>query len=148
VSNKITDYALALADSLDAYTFTATGLQPTVIYDHWPTYDAEDMVNPVVAVVPGGVEVSRTARGLQQYDYLVNVFVGRQVVNTAQGDAVSDLSEEIQDAIWAHVWDESVTWPAGSSSPMTIETTLNPEDGLAERNAWRAVLTVTYRSFR
>lgn len=148
MSNKITDYALALAESLDAYTFTATALQPDVVYDHWPTYDAEDMADPVIAVVPGGVEVTRTARGIQQYDYLVNVFVGRRVTNTAQGDAISNLCEEVQDAIWAHAWDEAVTWPAGSSSPMTIETSLNPEDGLAERNAWRAVLTVTYRSFR
>jgi hypothetical protein len=106
------------------------------------------MVDPVIAVVPAGIEVTRTARGLQQYDYLLNVFVGRMANTTAQGDAVSDLFEEVHDAVWAHTWGQSVTWPTGSSSPMAVEATLNPEDGLAERNAWRAVLTVTYRSFR
>lgn len=143
----IVDYADALAESLALHEFTISP-PPDVTRDHWPTFDLEDMADPVIAVVPGGIEVSRTARGIQQYDYQLNVFVGRKAITTSQGDAVSELAEEVQDAIWAHDWDEAVQWPTGSSSPMTVETVLNPDDGLAEHNAWRAVLTVTYRSFR
>jgi hypothetical protein len=31
---------------------------------------------------------------------------------------------------------------------MEVEVTLNPDEGLQERNVWRAVITATYRVHR
>lgn len=148
MSNKIIDIADALANSLAAYTFNSVAIAPEVLRDHWLAYTVEDMADPVIAVVPAGIETVRTSRDAQQYDYTINVFVGRQAATTAQADAVSDLFEEVQDAIWAHTWDSGVSWPSGTSSPMGVTAELNPNDGLNERNVWRGVLEVNYRLFR
>jgi hypothetical protein len=34
------------------------------------------------------------------------------------------------------------------TSPQAITIDINPDDALQERNVWRAVITVTYRTFR
>jgi hypothetical protein len=139
------EIADALADSLDAYSFSLT---PAVQRRNWPTYDIEDMAEPVVAVMPGAIETTRANRNYWEYDYAVVVFVGRHAPTEALADATMDLAEEMVDAIRQHDWDEAVTWPAGVTSPMTVEVTLNPDEGLQERNVWRAVITATYRVHR
>jgi hypothetical protein len=59
-----------------------------------------------------------------------------------------DLLEELVDLIRSHDWDESVTWPSGVTSPMEIEVDLNPDEALQDRNVWRAIVTVIYRTHR
>ena len=58
------------------------------------------------------------------------------------------LAEEMVDAIRQHTWDPGVTWPTGVTSPMEVEVNLNPDEGLQDRNVWRAVITATYRVHR
>jgi len=140
------EIADALADSLAAYSFaTAT---PAVQRVNWPSYDIEDMADPVVAVVPGTVETTRADRVHWQYDYGMTVFVGRHAPTEALADETMDLAEELVDAIRQHDWDEAVTWPSGVTSPMEVEVVLNPDEGLQDRNVWRAVITATYRVHR
>jgi hypothetical protein len=139
------EIADALADSLDAYTFALT---PMVQRRNWPTYDIEDMANPVVAVMPGAIETTRSDRNNWQYDYAVIVFVGRHAPTEQLADDTLALAEEMVDAIRQHDWDEVVSWPTGVTSPMEVEVTLNPDEGLQERNVWRAVITATYRIHR
>lgn len=140
------EIADALADSLAAYSFTSPS--PTVQRVNWPSYDIDDMSDPVVAVLPGTVETVRVDRTHWQYDYGITVFVGRHAPTEAIADATMDLAEDLVDAIRAHNWSQAVTWPSGVTSPMEVEVVLNPDEGLQDRNVWRAVITATYRVHR
>jgi hypothetical protein len=140
------DIADALALSLDAYAFSVT--QPTVQRRNWPSYDIEDMASPVAAVLPAALETTRADRNNWEYDYAVTVFVGRHAPTEALADESIELAEEMVDAIRRHDWDEEVVWPEGVTSPMEVEVVLNPDEGLEDRNVWRAVITATYRVHR
>ena len=140
------EIADALADSLAAYEFAVTA--PAVQRVNWPSYDIEDMADPVVAVLPGTLETTRADRNNWGYDYGITVFVARHAPTEALADETMDLAEELVDAIRQHDWDEAVTWPSGVTSPMTVEVVLNPDEGLQDRNVWRAVITATYRVHR
>lgn len=140
------EIADALADSLNLYSFS--GSQPAVQRQNWPSYDIEDMAEPVVAVLPATVETVRVDRTHWQYDYGITVFVGRHAPTEALADDTMDLAEELVDAIRGHVWDNTVAWPTGVTSPMEVEVVLNPDEGLQDRNVWRAVITATYRVHR
>ena len=143
IAREIAD---ALSASLTAYDFTGT--TPYVQRVNWPSYNIEDMADPVVAVVPGTVETTRADRVYWQYDYGITVFVGRHAPTEELADDTMDLAEELVDVIRQHDWDEAVTWPTGVTSPMEVEVILNPDEGLQDRNVWRAVITVTYRVHR
>lgn len=147
MSSTLKDIADALAASLDAETFASVTAQPTVERKNWPTYEVEDLADPVIAVTPAGIETVRVSRDSWQYDYQMNVFVGRHTPTEAAADEMVDLCEEIADVIREHSYGE-LEWPTGVTSPMTVEVALNPDDALTERNVWRAVITATYRVHR
>lgn len=142
------DIAEALAASLDAETFSSVAAEPLVERKNWPTYDVDALSVPVIAVTPATVEATRASRDYFEYDYGINVFLGRHTPTEADADAMIDMAEELLDLIRDHEWDEEVTWPEGVTSPMTVEIDMNPDDALAERNVWRAVITATYRVHR
>ena len=137
------DIADALAEGLAAEEFTGT---PSVTRANWPTYDVEAMTDPVIVVVPGGVESTRVDRSHWQYDYAINVFVGRHAPTEQIADDTLTLAEDVLDAIRDHAM--TATFPSGVTSPMTCEIEINPDEALQERNVWRAVITATYRVFR
>jgi hypothetical protein len=58
-----------------------------------------------------------------------------------------DLADEALLQVRSHDWGEAVEFPEGVTSPITVTIELNPDDALSERNAWRAVITATYRVF-
>jgi len=136
----------ALAESLAAYTFDAA--TPTVERKNWPSYDIEDMDEPRVAVMAATIETTRANRTQWEYDYGIVVFIGRHAPTEQLADDTQELAEELVDAIRQHDWDELVDWPAGVTSPMSVEFELNPDEALQERNVWRAVITATYRVHR
>lgn len=146
--STLREIADALADGLDAETFTAVGQQPAVERVNWPTYAIEDMTDPVIAVMPGTVAIERVDRTHHQYDYQATVFVGRHTPSDELADEMLDLAEEVADVIRAHVWHESIEFPTGVTSPVEVAIEINPDDALSERNVWRAVVTATYRVFR
>lgn len=146
--STLREIADALADGLDAETFTAVTTQPAVERVNWPTYTIEDMTDPVIAVMPGTVTIERVDRTHHQYDYQATVFVGRHTPSDELADEMLALAEEIADVIRAHAWDQAVTFPAGVTSPVEVAIEINPDDALSERNVWRAVVTATYRVFR
>lgn len=146
--STLREIADALADGLDAETFTAVTTQPAVERVNWPTYTIEDMTDPVIAVMPGTVTIERVDRTHHQYDYQATVFVGRHTPSDELADEMLDLAEEVADVIRAHTWDQAVTFPAGVTSPVEVAIEINPDDALSERNVWRAVVTATYRVFR
>lgn len=139
------DIADALAAGLAGKSWQSVDATPVVQRVNWPTYAVEDMADPVIAVVPSGDDMQRVDRTRFQHDYQVNVFIGRHTPTDADADDMLGLAEEVVDAIIAHSWGE-LDFPA--TSPMTVEIQINPDDGLNDRNVWRAVLTVTYRTFR
>lgn len=139
------DLADALAAGLSAHAWTSVTAQPTVSRLNWPTVDLEDMGDPVIVVTPGGDEIARVSRQSHQHDYTINVYVGRHTPSEAAADEMLELAEEVVDVILAHSWGE-VEFPA--TSPQAIEISINPDDAVQDRNAWRAVISVTYRTHR
>lgn len=145
--SQLVEIADALATSLTGYAFTA-GPQPEVSRVNWPSYDVEDLRDPIIAVTAAGALIERVDRLRHQYDYQINVFIGRHTPTDAMANEMFALAEEMVDAIRAHEWEESDVWPAGVTSPYTVELLLNPDEALQDRNVWRAVVTVAYRVFR
>ena len=139
------DIADALATSLSAYEFSSVATQPLVERKNWPTYEVEALATPVIAITPATAEATRASRDAFQYDYGINVFLGRHTPTEADADAMIEMAEELLDAIREHDWQG---WPSGVTSPMTVEIDMNPDDALTERNVWRAVITATYRVHR
>lgn len=139
------DLADALAAGLAAYEWTSVSVQPTVLRLNWPSIDIEDMNNPVIVVTPGGDTIERVSRQQHQHDYGLNVFVGRHTPTEASADQMLELAEEVVDAILAHSWGQ-LEFPA--TSPQAIAIEINPDEALQDRNAWRAVISVTYRTHR
>ena len=148
MSSTLREIADALADGLDAETFTSVATQPAVERVNWPDYTIEEMVDPVIAVMPGTLTIERVDRTHHQYDYQATVFVGRHTPSDEMADDMLDLAEEIADAIRAHSWDQAVVWPSGVTTPVEVAIEINPDDALHDRNVWRAVITATYRTFR
>jgi hypothetical protein len=144
--SQLVDIADALAASLADHAFTA-GPQPAVSRVNWPTFDVEDLKDPIIAVTAAGALIERIDRVQHQYDYQVNVFIGRHTPTEAMANEMFALAEEMVDVIRSHAWDLQ-GWPAGVTSPYTVELLLNPDEALQERNVWRAVVTVAYRVFR
>ena len=148
MSSTLKSLAQALADSLTTCTFTSVTDPVTIIRANWPSFTVEELVNPVLAITPPGYTLERAARTAHVYDYQVSIFLGRHTPTEAEAYAMLDLCEEVVDLIRDHRWATlapAVTWPTGSSSPQTIEVNQNPDEGLQERNVWRAIITVTYR---
>lgn len=147
MSSTLRDIADALAAALAGETFSAVADQPTVERKNWPSYEVEDLINPVIAITPSTMTVVRTDRVNHEYDYAVNVFLGRHAPTESVADAMLDMAEELVDKIRSHNY-ASAAFPAGVTSPFEIEVDMNPDEALQERNVWRAVVTVTYRTHR
>lgn len=148
MSSYLRDIADALADSLAEEAFASVTDQPTVERKNWPSYEIDELTDPVVAVTAVGVTLTRTDRIHHQHDYQISVFVGRHTPTEAEADQMTDMLEEVVDLIREHDWDQSVTWPAEVTSPTAVEVTINPDDALQERNVWRAIVTATYTVHR
>lgn len=138
------DIIAALVASLDAVTWTATADPVTVETKNFPTYDIEELENPVMVVTDGGIDIERLSRSAHQRDYAVEIYLARHTPTEAACDVMLDLLEELLDKLEEHSWG-AVSWPAGISSPQSITVEKNPDEALVERNVWRAGLVVTYR---
>jgi hypothetical protein len=135
----------SLADGLQTVTWD---IASTVVERrNWANIDVDAMSVPRVFVVPGNAEVTRISRQVMQVDYTVTVFVGRHVTTDAEVDGMLDLADSVMLQVRAHSFGAGVTWPAGVTSPQTVNIDLNPDDALTERNVWRAVITASYRVF-
>lgn len=128
----------ALYDAISAHTWALSPL--TIERRNWAQASVNELVTPVVYVVPAGVDVARIGRIDWQYDSAVNLFVGRHVETDSQVDEMYDL---IDDLI---VFIRSTPLSAISSTPQQLTAEINADDTLAERNVWKATLTVTYRN--
>ena len=146
MASYLRQIADALAAGLQDVTWSIAST--TVERKNWVSIDLDAMAEPVIFVTPGSADVSRISRNVSQIDYEVSVFVGRHVQSDAEVDGMLDLAEEALLQVRAHDWSEAVVWPTGVTSPITVAIEINPDDALSERNAWRAVITVTYRSFQ
>lgn len=147
MSSTLRDIADAIASALASLTY-GIDVQPTVYRQNWATVDAESLQTPAIIVSPGTLTITRTSRNVHQYDADALIFVGRHVSTEAAADAMLDMAEEVIDALRAHTWGEDISFPGGASSPVSIEIDVNPDEALAERNVWRAVITARYTLFR
>ena len=138
------DIVDALVSSLSAVTWTATADAVTVETKKFPSYDIEELGNPVICVTDGAIDSERLARSAHQRDYAVEVYLARHTPTEAACEVMLDLCEELLDKLEDHSWG-AVTWPTGVTSPQTITVEKNPDEALVERNVWRAGIVVTYR---
>lgn len=145
MSSYLRQIADALAEGLAAVTWDVAGT--TVERRNWVSVDVAAMANPVIFVTPGNAEVQRVGRQMSQIDYTVTVFIGRHVQSDADVDDMLDLADQALLHVRAHDWGETITWPAGVTSPQSVSIELNPDDGLNERNVWRAVIEARYIVF-
>lgn len=143
MASNIRGMADALAAGLGSITWAVAGT--TVARRNWAAIDLVEMAHPVMLVTPGGVDVSRIGRMLSQIDYTVHVFVGRRCDNDAQVNETIDLADEVLLQVRSHIWSAGVTWPAGATSPNSVTIDVDPDNGLSERNVWRAMLSAVYR---
>lgn len=138
------DIAAALVSSLQAVVWTATADAVTVETKNFPSYDIEDLGDPVICVTDGSIESTRLARTAHQRDYSVELYLARHTPTEAACDEMLDLLDELLDKLEDHSWG-AVSWPAGVTSPQAITVEKNPDEALVERNVWRAGIVVTYR---
>lgn len=142
--SKQKDIVDALVASLDAVTWTATADPVTVESKNFPTYDIEDLGDPVICVTDGPVESERLSRSAHQRDYSVEIYLARHTPTEAACDEMLDLLEELLDKLEDHSWG-AVSWPASVTSPQSIVVEKNPDEALVDRNVWRAGIVVVYR---
>ena len=142
--SKQKDIVDALVTSLDAVTWTATADPVTVESKNFPTYDIEDLGDPVICITDGPVESERLSRSAHQRDYSVEIYVARHTPTEAACDVMLDLLEELIDKLEDHSWG-AVSWPASVTSPQSIVVEKNPDEALVDRNVWRAGIVVVYR---
>lgn len=142
--SKQKDIVDALVASLDAVTWTATADPVTVESKNFPSYDIEDLADPVICVTDGPIESERLSRSAHQRDYSVEIYVARHTPTEAACDEMLDLLEEILDKLEDHSWG-AVSWPASVTSPQSIVVEKNPDEALVDRNVWRAGIVVVYR---
>lgn len=142
--SKQADIVDALVASLDAVAWTATADPVTVESKNFPSYDIEDLADPVICVTDGPIESERLSRSAHQRDYSVEIYVARHTPTEAACDEMLDLLEEILDKLEDHSWG-AVSWPAGVTSPQSIVVEKNPDEALVDRNVWRAGIVVVYR---
>lgn len=142
--SKQKDIVDALVTSLDAVTWTATADPVTVESKNFPTYEIEDLGDPVICVTDGPVESERLSRSAHQRDYSVEIYLARHTPTEAACDEMLDLLEELLDKLEDHSWG-AVSWPASVTSPQSIVVEKNPDEALVDRNVWRAGIVVVYR---
>ena len=126
-----------LAEALQAHEWTAA--TPTIERRNWAAADVEQMAEPLVFIVPGGVEVERIGRVNWQNDYTVNVFVGHHVSTDADVEAMYDLADELVSFVRSHSVSSTAT------TPQTVTIEINPDDAMNDRNVWRAAIAAVYR---
>ena len=138
------DIMTALVASLDAVTWTATADTVTVETKNFPSYEIEDLANPLICITDGSIESERIARLSHMRDYAVEIYLARHTPEEADCDVMLDLLEELLGKLEDHSW-PGITWPTGVTSPQTIVVEKNPGEALQERNVWRAGIVVTFR---
>lgn len=141
MASKMLTICEALATSLAGVDWSIDGV--AVDRRNFVAIDPDDMAAPVVFVSPAGVDVQRIGRTSHQYDYSVNVFIGRHAPTESAADGMMELAEDALAAIRAHAWAQP--WAGGVTSPVALSIEINPEDALNDRNVWRAVISATYR---
>jgi hypothetical protein len=144
MASYIREVADALATGLGLSALT-TGA--TVQRVNWLEIDADALSSPAIFVLPGEVEISRVSRTVSQIDVTATIYVGQRVLLDSEVDSIMDLADTVLLLLRSHDWPEGIGWPESASSPMELSTQLNPDDGLTERNVWRAIITPTYRFF-
>lgn len=143
----MSNYLTGIKDSLAEGLQLALGTSATVTAVNWIEVDSESLSTPKVYVAPGDMEFSRISRNQSQVDTSAIVFIGKKVSNDSDVEAITDLADEIVGYIRAHDWSNEASWPDGITSPTSITLEINPDDGLNERNQWRAVANISYTHF-
>ena len=138
------DICTALVTSLDAVVWTSTADAVLVETKNFPSYQIEDLADPVICITDGAVESERIARSSHMREYSVEIYLARHTPEEADCDEMLNLFEELLDKLEDHSWG-AVSWPTGVTSPQTIVAEENPGEALAERNVWRAGIVVTFR---
>lgn len=141
--------AVQIADAMAAGLSTATFSAPYASIDatrrYVPDYDATELKDLQVSVVPGPAETEKGARGMDLFTHEIMVVVGKQVDGSnATIDALTLLCEEIIDAIRSETLDyEDMPEDAQYfASGMSVQF---DRDSLTDRRIFLAQIDVSFR---
>lgn len=140
-------YTRRIANNLAAGLYADLTATATVERLNWVEIDADSLRTARVIVLPGGVEISKVDRNNSQVDASIMVYVGQRVATDQQVDAIADVADEVLQLMRQHDWSNLASWPEAASSPSELSVQFNPDDGLNDRNIWRAIINATYRLF-
>lgn len=140
-----TEIADALADGLSGHTFSAPYDEITATRLYVPDYDGPAVKTLKVSVVPGPVEVERSARGQDLFLHSIMVCIGKSTDGTnEQIDDLMTLCEEIVDAIRSETLDTDGMPEDAQYFSSNFQTTFD-RDALNDRRIFLAQIEVTYR---
>lgn len=140
----IPDIADAIVAALNGHTFS----QPfTAQRAYRPVFDLADMTDLRVTVVPRGVELSVSGRGLAQSDVQIDIGVQKKLASgdNAEIDAQMELVQEIGEFVRAT---GRFGLPAGAGEAVWVKTDNTPiysQEHLGELRLFTSVLTLTLR---
>lgn len=135
----------AMAAGLSAATFSEPYESIEATRRYVPDYDATELRQLQVSVVPGPVETERGARGMDLFTHEIMVVVGKQVDGTNTGiDELTLLCEEIIDAIRSETlaYEDMPEDAQYFASGMSVQF---DRDSLTDRRIFLAQIDVTFR---
>ena len=135
----------AMAAGLTAAAFSGSYGTIQAVRRYVPDYDATELKELQVSVVPGPVETERASRGQDLFNHEIMVVVGRQTDGTNEDiDDLTMLCEEIIDKIRSEtlVYSGMPEHAKYFSSGMSVQF---DRDSLTERRIFLAQIDVTFR---
>jgi hypothetical protein len=140
-----TEIADALADGLSAATFSGPYYSITATRGYVPDYNGPALKALKVSVVPGPVEVEKSARGQDLFMHSIMVCIGKNTDGSnEQIDCLMTLCEEIVDAIRSGTLETNGMPENAQYFASNFQTTFD-RDALNDRSIFLAQIEVTYR---
>lgn len=140
-----TEIADVLAYGLNLHTFSEPYDEITATRVYVPDYDGPALKTLKVSVVPGPIEIEKSARGQDLFLHSIMVCVGKSTDGTnEQIDDLMTLCEEIVDAIRSETL-YTIGMPADAQYFSSNFQTTFDRDALNDRRIFLAQIEVTYR---
>lgn len=135
----------AVAAGLSAYEFSAPYASVAAARRYVPDYEATELAELKVSVVPGQIDVEKATRLSDLFTHEIAVVLGQQTDGSNDEiDALTGLGEEMLDAIRSN----ALTTPGMPDGVMFYSATMQQHfdrDAMSGRRVFLGQITVQYR---